>query len=115
VHWIDQETVAWKTGRLTSGASAQLVYDPAGHLRVEDGALNKPGFWIRLRPEPGGLTPEQLAKHPHLHGYSAFTVDRRDLPRTGLARRSRLLATQHASNGALLTASGVTIPARPRP
>ncbi|MFF4579789.1 alpha-amylase family glycosyl hydrolase [Streptomyces sp. NPDC001389] len=115
VHWIDQETVAWKTGELPSGASAQLVYDPAGRLRVEHGALNEPGYWIRLQRKPDGLTPEQLAQHPYLQGYSAFTIDRRDLPRAGLARRSQLLATQHASDGALITASGVTIPTWPRP
>ncbi|MFD5506454.1 alpha-amylase family glycosyl hydrolase [Streptomyces sp. NPDC127051] len=115
VYWIDQETVAWKTGQLPSGASAQLVYDPSGRLRVEHGALNKPGYWIRLGPEPGGLTPEQLARYPHLQGYSAFKVDRRDLSRAGLARRSQLLATEHASDGTLLSASGVTIPTRPRP
>ncbi|WP_377271861.1 pullulanase-type alpha-1,6-glucosidase [Peterkaempfera sp. SMS 1(5)a] len=107
--WIDASTLAWKTDVPASG-STELVYDPAGGLTVADGKLSKDGYWIRLNPKAGGLTDAQLAKHPELKGYSAFTVDPRDASRITLALRSQLIATQRSASGALTAATGVQIP-----
>ncbi|MFJ6213793.1 pullulanase-type alpha-1,6-glucosidase [Streptomyces sp. NPDC092296] len=106
--WIDASTVAWKSD-LPAGASAELVYDPAGGLTVQDGTLSKDGYWIRLLPKAGGLTAAQLAKYPHLAGYSAFTVDPRDAARVTKALRGQLIATQRNAAGALVAATGVQI------
>ncbi|MFF4650629.1 pullulanase-type alpha-1,6-glucosidase [Streptomyces sp. NPDC001380] len=107
--WIDASTLAWKTD-LPASASAQLVYDPAGGLTVQDGALSKDGYWIRLLPKAGGLTDAQLARHPELKGYSAFTVDPRDAGRVTRALRGQVVATQHSASGALAAATGVQLP-----
>ncbi|WP_229758586.1 pullulanase-type alpha-1,6-glucosidase [Peterkaempfera bronchialis] len=113
--WIDRSTVAWPStaaggADLPAGASAQLVYDPAGGLAVQDGALTKDGYWIRLLPKAGGLTAAQLAAYPHLKGYRAFTVDPRDTARITRALRGQLIATQRSASGALLAATGVQTP-----
>lgn len=78
--WIDAATVAvpagWGFGQnLAAGASAELVYSPTGALAIKDGDLTDPGYWLRLLPQAGGLTASQLAAHPELKGYTAFTVD----------------------------------------
>ncbi|MFB7471217.1 pullulanase-type alpha-1,6-glucosidase [Kitasatospora sp. NPDC056184] len=114
--WIDARTVVVPPGygagdaALASGTSAQLLFDPAGGIRVENGALSKPGRWIRLEPAPGGLTDAQKARYPHLAGYRAFTVDARDTARVPAALRGQLLFTEHLPSGAVLAATGVQLP-----
>ncbi|MFJ8441878.1 pullulanase-type alpha-1,6-glucosidase [Kitasatospora griseola] len=113
--WIDARTVVVPAGygaadpQLKGGTSAQLIYDPAGGLSVEQGVLSAPGHWIRLTPA-AGLTDAQKAKFPHLAGYRAFTVDPRDAGRTTDALRSQLVFAEHLPNGAALAATGVQIP-----
>ncbi|MFE0461293.1 pullulanase-type alpha-1,6-glucosidase [Kitasatospora sp. NPDC058965] len=114
--WIDADTVVVPPGygagdaALAGGASAQLVYDPAGGLTVAKGVLSKPGQWLRLTPVAAGLTAAQKQKYPNLAGYRAFTVDRRDQDRVPAALRDQLLFTEHLPNGALLAATGVQLP-----
>ncbi|MEV6973314.1 pullulanase-type alpha-1,6-glucosidase [Kitasatospora sp. NPDC093806] len=114
--WIDAATVVVpptygaSDAALASGTSAQLVYDPAGGIRAENGVLTKPGQWIRLDPVRGGLTDAQKAKYPHLAGYRAFTVDPRDTARVPAALRGQLLFTEHLPSGAALAATGVQLP-----
>ncbi|RAJ42835.1 pullulanase-type alpha-1,6-glucosidase [Kitasatospora sp. SolWspMP-SS2h] len=113
--WIDARTVVVPANygagdaQLKGGTSAQLVYDPAGGLSVDQGVLSGPGHWIRLNPA-AGLTDAQKAKFPHLAGYRAFTVDPRDAGRTTAALRAQLLFTEHLPNGAALAATGVQTP-----
>ncbi|MER7048294.1 pullulanase-type alpha-1,6-glucosidase [Streptomyces jumonjinensis] len=102
--WIDRRTVVWKV-KATDATSQQLVYAAEGGITVEDGALSDEGRWLRLTP--GELTAAQKAKFPHLKEYPAFTVDPRDQNRTRESLRGQLIATQRASNGALLAATGV--------
>ncbi|WP_236655436.1 pullulanase-type alpha-1,6-glucosidase [Streptacidiphilus carbonis] len=125
--WIDGTTVAvpasWGFGQnLAAGASAEMVYcdssggDPrtpgclTGALAVKDGDLTDPGYWLRLLPVSTGLTAAQLAAHPELKRYAAFTVDPRDTGRITTALRGQLIMTEREANGALLAATGVQIP-----
>ncbi|MED7953550.1 pullulanase-type alpha-1,6-glucosidase [Streptomyces sp. BE303] len=114
--WIDARTVVVPAGygatdaALAAGTSAQLVYDPAGGIRTEKGALTAAGQWIRLEPVSGGLTAAQRTAFPHLAGYRAFTVDPRDATRVAAALRGQLLFTEHLPSGAVLAATGVQIP-----
>ncbi|MFJ4896498.1 pullulanase-type alpha-1,6-glucosidase [Streptomyces sp. NPDC088727] len=102
--WIDADTVVWKV-KATEATSQQLVYASGGGISVVDGALSDEGRWLRL--SPSALTDAQKAKYPHLKDYPAFTVDARDRDRVRDALRGQLIATQRASNGALLSATGV--------
>ncbi|MFG2670267.1 pullulanase-type alpha-1,6-glucosidase [Streptomyces sp. NPDC048445] len=102
--WIDSDTVVWKV-KATEATSQQLVYASGGGISVVDGALSDEGRWLRLGPS--ALTDAQKAKYPHLKDYPAFTVDARDRDRVRDALRGQLIATQRASNGALLAATGV--------
>ncbi|MFJ3528088.1 pullulanase-type alpha-1,6-glucosidase [Streptomyces sp. NPDC090132] len=102
--WIDSDTVVWKV-KATEATSQQLVYASGGGISVVDGALSDEGRWLRL--SPSALTDAQKAKYPHLKDYPAFTVDARDRDRVRDALRGQLIATQRASNGALLAATGV--------
>ncbi|WP_329570792.1 pullulanase-type alpha-1,6-glucosidase [Kitasatospora sp. NBC_01266] len=113
--WIDASTVAvpanWGFGQnLAAGGSAELVYSPTGSLAVKDGDLTDPGYWLRLLPRPAGLTEAQLAAHPELKGYAAFTVDPRDTARVSTALRGQLIMTEREANGALLAGTGVQLP-----
>ncbi|WP_438947943.1 pullulanase-type alpha-1,6-glucosidase [Streptomyces durbertensis] len=108
--WIDRDTVAWKA-KATDGTSQQLVYDAKGGITVTPGgALSDEGRWLRLRPVEGGLTDAQRAKYPHLKDHNAFTVDPRDRHRVRESLRGQLIATQRATSGALLAATGVQLP-----
>ncbi|UGY91051.1 pullulanase-type alpha-1,6-glucosidase [Streptomyces gobiensis] len=108
--WIDRDTLAWQI-KATEATSQQLVYDPKGQITLtKDGALSHEGHWIRLTPVKDGLTDAQRKKYPHLKEYAAFTVAPRDRDRIRDATKSQLIATQRASTGALLTATGVQIP-----
>ena len=114
--WIDAKTVVVPAdfgaadGALAGGTSAQLVYDPAGGLKVDKGVIDEPGHWLRLSQVAGGLTSAQKAEFPHLAGYRAFTVDPRDAGRITAALRSQLILTEHLPSGAALAATGVQIP-----
>ncbi|WP_243639477.1 pullulanase-type alpha-1,6-glucosidase [Streptacidiphilus pinicola] len=113
--FVDGTTVAvpasWGFGAsVPNGSSAELVYSPTGAIAVKNGDTTDPGYWLRLLPVSGGLTPAQLAKHPELKGYAAFTVDPRDVKRIPLALRSQLVMTEREANGALLAATGVQLP-----
>ncbi|MFJ6700982.1 pullulanase-type alpha-1,6-glucosidase [Streptomyces sp. NPDC091272] len=105
--WIDRDTVVWKVAA-TEATSQQLVYARGGGIEVVDGALSDEGRWLRLNP--GTLSDAQQAKYPHLKAYPAFTVDVRDRARIDESLRGQIVATQRASNGALLSATGVQIP-----
>lgn len=97
-HWVDEDTVAWPSGG-TGVASRQLVYAPGGGITLKDGALSDEGHWLRLDPVKSGTAED---------GTAEFTVDPRDRHRIPEARRARqLLATQRATDGALLGATGV--------
>ncbi|WP_051945716.1 pullulanase-type alpha-1,6-glucosidase [Streptacidiphilus rugosus] len=112
---VDGNTVAvpanWGFGaNVPGGSSAELVYSPTGAIAIKDGDTTDPGYWLRLLPVSGGLTAAQLAAHPELKGYAAFTVDPRDRSRIKLALRSQLVMTEREADGALLAATGVQLP-----
>ena len=106
--WIDQTTVAWKKPA-DSSLHQELVYAPDGGISVVNGDLSQPGQWLRLNPVAGGLTAAQLAAHPNLAGYSAFSIDPRDRGRIDEALRGQVIATQRNASGALLAATGVQL------
>ncbi|MEZ0064689.1 pullulanase-type alpha-1,6-glucosidase [Streptacidiphilus sp. MAP12-20] len=113
--FVDGSTVAvpvtWGFGAtVPAGSSAELVYSPTGAIAVKNGDTTDPGYWLRLLPVSSGLSAAQLARHPELKGYAAFTVDPRDLSRVKLALRSQLVMTEREANGALLAATGVQLP-----
>ncbi|MCT2590090.1 pullulanase-type alpha-1,6-glucosidase [Streptomyces sp. N2-109] len=101
--WIDRETVVWDTdasspSEATEGTRRQLDYGDGRHER------------LRLNLVDGGLSEAQRAKYPHLKGYSAFTVDRRDRDRIREATRGSLIVTRRAADGTTLESTGVQIP-----
>ncbi|MCC3770777.1 pullulanase-type alpha-1,6-glucosidase [Streptomyces sp. UNOC14_S4] len=64
VQWIDRDTLAWPGDLGTPDHPHHLVHD---------------GGTLTLTRRPGGLTPAQRERYPHLAaaGYDAFTVDAR--------------------------------------
>ncbi|MEU3528309.1 alpha-amylase family glycosyl hydrolase, partial [Streptomyces sp. NPDC038707] len=73
--WIDRDTVAWNG--VAGAASTQLLYSRDGSLAVRNGTLSSDDErWIRLGKTV--LTEAQKARFPHLKGYAAWSVDRRD-------------------------------------
>ncbi|GAA0462049.1 pullulanase-type alpha-1,6-glucosidase [Streptomyces sp. NPDC046215] len=83
VHWIDKNTLAWPKGLGDPARPHRLVHDSGS---------------FPLTREPGGLTAEQRAKHPHLAHHDAFRLDARGKERTAL--RGKLRAeTDRVSTG----------------
>ncbi|MEW2114774.1 pullulanase-type alpha-1,6-glucosidase [Streptomyces sp. NPDC005474] len=104
--WIDRNTVAWNGD--DSAVSTQLLYSRTGSITAKDGTLTSTDErWLRLTRS--ALTDAQKAKFPHLASYTAWTVDLRDRDRVREALRGQLVASQRASNGAVLAATGVQI------
>ncbi|MGK5732190.1 pullulanase-type alpha-1,6-glucosidase [Streptomyces sp. URMC 124] len=60
VQWIDRTTVAWPKGLGDPARPHHLVHDRGR---------------FTLTATPGGLTPVQRAKYPHLAGYDAYRVN----------------------------------------
>jgi pullulanase-type alpha-1,6-glucosidase len=103
--WIDRNTVAWNGS--AAAASTQLLYSHDGSIEVRDGTLTGNARWLRLART--ALTDAQKAKFPHLKDYTAWSVDPRDRDRVREALRGQVVASQRASNGAVLAATGVQI------
>ncbi|MFD9106889.1 pullulanase-type alpha-1,6-glucosidase [Streptomyces bottropensis] len=104
--WIDRNTVAWNGN--DTAVSTQLLYSRTGSITAKDGALTSTDErWLRLNKS--ALTDAQKARFPHLKAYTAWTVDPRDRDRVREALRGQLVASQRASNGAVLAATGVQI------
>ncbi|ATL27239.1 pullulanase-type alpha-1,6-glucosidase [Streptomyces formicae] len=104
--WIDRATVALPEGGGDT-ATTRLVADPDGELAVRDGELTGSGAEFALREIPGGLSPAQRAKFPHLAAYTAYEVEGRDRDRVADALTGQVILTQHAADGTLVTATGV--------
>ncbi|MDN0194636.1 pullulanase-type alpha-1,6-glucosidase [Streptomyces sp. S.PNR 29] len=104
--WIDRDTVAWNGS--DAAASTQLLYSRGGSIEVENGALTSDDErWLRLTKT--ALTDAQKARFPHLKDYTAWSVDPRDRDRVREALRGQVVASQRATNGAVLAATGVQI------
>ncbi|WP_320775412.1 pullulanase-type alpha-1,6-glucosidase [Streptomyces sp. CRN 30] len=104
--WIDRNTVAFNGS--DAAASTQLRYSATGSIKAEDGVLSSTDErWLRLTKT--SLTDAQKAKYPHLKEYTAYSVDPRDRDRVREALRGQLVASQLASSGAVLAATGVQI------
>lgn len=103
--WIDRDTLAWNGSE--AAASTQLLYSRDGDIAVKDGALTGDAKWLRL--SKSSLTDAQKAKFPHLKDYTAFSVDPRDRDRVREALNGQVVASQRATNGAVLAATGVQI------
>lgn len=104
--WIDRDTLAWDG--VAGAASARLLYSHDGSIQVHDGTLDG-GDEHELRLTQGILTAAQQAKYPHLKNYTAWTVDPRDRDQVRTALRGQLVATQLASDGTVLDATGVQL------
>ncbi|WP_373301761.1 pullulanase-type alpha-1,6-glucosidase [Streptomyces netropsis] len=87
VHWIDQHTIAWPKNLGTPTRPHRLTHDRGS---------------FELTARPGGLTPQQRTKYPHLANYDAFRVDAHGQERTALT--GRLVAETDG------VATGVQIP-----
>ncbi|MFJ4470702.1 pullulanase-type alpha-1,6-glucosidase [Streptomyces sp. NPDC089424] len=103
--WIDRDTVVWNGSE--AAASTQLLASRDGAIEVENGTLTGDAQWLRLSRT--ALTDAQKAKFPHLKDHTAWSVDPRDRDRVREALRGRLVASQRAANGAVLSATGVQI------
>ncbi|MFH0520253.1 pullulanase-type alpha-1,6-glucosidase [Streptomyces sp. M41] len=103
--WIDRNTLAWNGSE--AAASTQLLYSRDGGIAVRDGALTGDAQWLRLTKT--ALTDAQKAKFPHLKDHTAWSVDPRDRDRVREALRGQVVASQHATGGAVLAATGVQI------
>lgn len=103
--WIDRDTLAWNGSE--AAASTQLLYSRDGDIAVKDGALTGDAKWLRL--SKSSLTDAQKAKFPHLKDYTAWSFDPRDRDRVREALNGQVVASQRATNGAVLAATGVQI------
>lgn len=111
-HWIDRETVAWRTGP-TDGKRYDLVVAADGGLSIVDGELVGAYTELPLRAQRNGLTEAQRARFPHLWDHTALRLadrDARDARRLAEALRGQLVVTERDHTGALLAATGVQIP-----
>ncbi|MEU3528053.1 hypothetical protein AB0E62_30000, partial [Streptomyces sp. NPDC038707] len=73
--WIDRDTVAWNG--VAGAASTQLLYSRDGSLSTGGSSPTGDGTH-RIRLVRTTLTEAQKARFPHLKGYAAWSVDRRD-------------------------------------
>ncbi|MEU3752144.1 pullulanase-type alpha-1,6-glucosidase [Streptomyces olivoreticuli] len=77
VQWIDHNTLAWPKNLGTPSHPHHLVHDTGT---------------FTLTQRPGGLTPDQRAKFPHLAAYDAFQVAAADRSRVPDALRGQVTA-----------------------
>ncbi|WP_245765038.1 pullulanase-type alpha-1,6-glucosidase [Nonomuraea jiangxiensis] len=105
-HWIDRDTVVWQTD---PALRHTLAFSPDGGIAVgASGELTGHPRIVRLAP--GTLSEEQRSRWPHLAGYTALKVDRRDAGLVRQALRGQVVAVARDAEGGLRAATGVQIP-----
>jgi pullulanase len=106
-HFIDARTLAWNAG--SDEARFTLHFDADAELRLTSEGMEG-GESIALEVIPGGLSPEQRAKFPHLSNHRALRLP--ELPRAELAQilRGQIALAARSAGDEPLDATGVQIP-----
>ena len=107
-HWVSRDTIAWRVDG--GGANSYLLHhDPDGALHP--GSLGDArDTAIRLTYDPAGLSPDILAKFPHLAWFSALKLSPDDLSKVPEILRGQIAVSASEPSGRLLDAASVQIP-----
>ncbi|MCG2784355.1 MAG: pullulanase-type alpha-1,6-glucosidase [Anaerolineae bacterium] len=107
-HWVTRDTILWKvtaspryTYKLHYSAEAGLVIAPGGILGGEEFGLT----FIN-----SGVSPEILARFPHLKGASALSLADADLARVPELLTGQVAVSAWDQNGKMVDATGLQIP-----
>ncbi|HWY69881.1 MAG TPA: pullulanase-type alpha-1,6-glucosidase [Terriglobales bacterium] len=69
--WIDSSTIALPPSAVQAGNTYSLASDPTASLVLSTSGVSG-GTTYALTQDAAGLTPQQLAEFPQLHGYRVF-------------------------------------------
>ncbi|MGW4795564.1 pullulanase-type alpha-1,6-glucosidase, partial [Nonomuraea sp. NPDC004297] len=107
-HWIDRDTVVWRTD---PSLRHFLALSAMGGLTCAGGEVRDLDGGPRLiRLTAGELSEEQRRRWPHLAAYPALKVPARDADRVRDALRGQVAAVARDAAGTLLSATGVQLP-----
>ncbi len=73
-HWLAPDLLAWRTGVALPGDEYQLFFAEDGGLALAEGAVSG-GTSFPLEVDPIGLPTDELARFPHLAGYTALRLN----------------------------------------
>jgi pullulanase-type alpha-1,6-glucosidase len=107
-HWVRADLVAWKVTRPAT-KSYRLHWSEYGGLEVDDETVTG-GHSIPLEHDPAGLPDDVLADFPHLGGYQAFRLQKKDLERVPGILTGQVAVVAYDDLGRLLDATGVQVP-----
>ena len=102
--WVSRDRLVWDVP-VAAADGYHVRYDPAGGIRLEDGAIVG-GKYLRLTSD-GRLGGDLAARYPHLAGKPVFKV--RDVARIDEAMGAQQVAVHVDSGGALRHATGTQI------
>ncbi|WP_237108740.1 pullulanase-type alpha-1,6-glucosidase [Nonomuraea sp. MG754425] len=107
-HWIDRDTVVWRTD---PSLRHFLAFSAMGGLTCAGGEVRDLDGGPRLiRLTAGELSEEQRRRWPHLAAYPALKVPARDADLVRDALRGQVAAVARDAAGTLLSATGVQLP-----
>jgi pullulanase-type alpha-1,6-glucosidase len=107
-HWVREDLLAWKvSGPATK--SYRLHWSADADLAVDDEAVTG-GRSVPLDHDPQGLPAHVLADFPHLEGYQAFRLQKKDLEQVRGILTGQLAVAAYDDLGRLSDATGVQIP-----
>jgi pullulanase-type alpha-1,6-glucosidase len=107
-HWLREDLVAWKVPKPAT-KTYRLHWSEDGGLEVDDEAVTG-GDSVPLDHDPAGLPDEVLADFPHLEGYQAFRLGKKDLGRVPEILTGQVTVAAYDDLGRLHDATGVQLP-----
>ncbi|HEX6247804.1 MAG TPA: pullulanase-type alpha-1,6-glucosidase, partial [Nocardioidaceae bacterium] len=107
-HWVREDLVAWKVSKPAT-RTYRLHWSEDGGLEVDDEAVTG-GDSVPLDHDPEGLPDDVLADFPHLEGYQAFRLQKKDLARVPGILTGQVAVAAYDDLGRLLDATAVQVP-----
>ena len=106
-HWVREGLVAWDVDE-PAAKTYRLHWSADGGLVADEEAVTG-GSSVPLSYDAQGLPAEVLADFPHLEGYEAFRLGKKDLKQVPEMLQGRLAVAAY-DDGPLVDATGVQIP-----
>lgn len=107
-HWVSRDTIAWEIDS-DQAATYFLNYASNGGLKVSPRGLQN-GETIALTLDPAGLSPDIVAKFPHLASMAALKIGPDDLGKVRIALKGQVAVSALNANGQLVDATSLQIP-----
>ncbi len=108
-HWVSADTIAWDVADIAEDATFKLYYAADAGMKGTSAGFDK-GLSINLTYDPAGISPDILARFPHLDGFAALKIAPEDIEKVRGIVRQQVGVVAFDSAGKALDGTGLQIP-----